>query len=364
MKLIYISPLQFPASSGMHVYIRELAKRFSESLKENFLLLVRDSATSDLIGVNYQSVNFPFMNLRTVFYFFWLPLFIARNRFNSGETVFFANDPNLLVVLAVWKFFFGYRLASDWHQFVKDWRDSFVAGRSDYLITTSLKLKKSIIDSFCVNETKILAAHGGVNLSENRPDKNTARKILNLSPEKRYVGYMGFFMAAGFEKGIKTMIEALPCLDSQINLLLVGGKVEEIAEYGKLAEKLGVKDRCVFSGRKKQEEIAVYESACDILAIPYPDQPHFRDYGFPMKVYEYIASGRPIIYSKLEMAEEIIGGCATSFIPDNAVDFARAVKEIFSFYPKKEEEAKKAFEKLGMYTWEKKAEKIIDFINK
>ncbi len=361
---IYLTPLQFPASSGMHVYIRELAKGFATALEDKFLLSVRSTASLELDGINYQSVNFPFLRFRTLFYFCWLPLFVFKKSIMGKEIVFFANDPNILVVLIIWKKIFCYHLVSDWHQLIGDWRDAFIAGNSDYLVTTSLKLKKTLTDKLSVNESKILVAYGGVDLSRGRVDRDKARSLVNLSLVKKYVGYMGFFRAVGMEKGLNVMIEALSNLDPDVNVLLVGGKPEEIAEYEKLAKRLGVRERCVFFGRKTQEELALYEAACDILVIPYPDKPHFRDYGFPMKVYEYMASGRPIIYSKLELVEEVLGEDSMPFIPDSVNDFVRAVNEVFVHYDEWAKKADSSFKKLALYTWEKKAENILNFVKK
>ena len=69
-----------------------------------------------------------------------------------------------------------------------------------------------------------------------------------------------------------------------------------------------------------------YEQASDALVIPYPDKPHFRLYGFPMKVYEYMASQRPIIYSKLELVEEVLSDCGYGFTPDDPIDLAEKNK--------------------------------------
>ena len=100
----------------------------------------------------------------------------------------------------------------------------------------------------------------------------------------------------------------------------------------------------------------------DILVIPYPDKPHFRDYGFPMKVWEYMASGRPIIYSNLEIMREVLGGRATSFQPDDASSFANAVLSIYQDAESAEEIARKNTNDVQAYTWKARAENILNFI--
>jgi glycosyltransferase involved in cell wall biosynthesis len=96
--------------------------------------------------------------------------------------------------------------------------------------------------------------------------------------------------------------------------------------------------------------------------IPYPDQPHFRNYGFPMKVYEYMAAKRPIIYSQLELTEEILSDCGFTFTPDDPEDLAKTIKYVFENKAEAQKKVELANNKLKDLTWDKKAEKIINII--
>ena len=207
-----------------------------------------------------------------------------------------------------------------------------------------------------------MVVYGGVDIDNYRHiDKNEARKILNLPADKNIVGYVGLFKTMGMEKGISAMIESLKNLSENEIMIFIGGKDEEIREYKKLAQENGVLERCIFEGRKDFKEVVLYEQASDVLVIPYPDKPHFRLYGFPMKVYEYMVSQRPIVYSKLELAEEVLSDCGYGFIPDDPKDLAEKIKEAVNAKDA-DEKIKIAYEKVKNYTWQKKAENIVAFI--
>ena len=207
-----------------------------------------------------------------------------------------------------------------------------------------------------------MVAYGGVDIDNYRcVDKNEARKTLNLPADKNIIGYVGLFKTMGMEKGINTMIESLKNLNENEIMIFIGGKDEEIKEYKKIAKENGVLERCIFEGRKDFKEVVLYEQASDVLVIPYPDKPHFRLYGFPMKVYEYMASQRPIVYSKLELVEEILSDCGYGFIPDGPKDLAEKIKEAIGAKDA-DEKIKIAYEKVKNYTWQKKAENIVAFI--
>jgi glycosyltransferase involved in cell wall biosynthesis len=362
MRFIYLTAKGYPASTADHIYILELAKGFNAILKDNFLFVVANAFGNDLQGLPVLNLHLSLQKFRTAFYFFWLPYFILRDKHTKSDSIFFSNDPNILTLLIFWKRLLRlhYRICSDWHMLFGDWRDRFIARGSDFIVTTSAKLRRAIAADAGVSEEKILVAYGGIDV-EKRESLNIseARNQLHLPFDKKIVSYIGFFKTMGMEKGIRTMIESLSTLPSGVIMLFVGGKDDEIAEYIAYAETLGVAKRCVFIARKLQSELATYEAASDILAIPYPDKPHFREFGFPMKVYEYMAADRPILYSKLDLVEEVIGDCAYSFIPDDAVSFAKTVEEILGDVGRASNNAAKAYEKVKKYTWVSKADTII-----
>jgi len=244
-------------------------------------------------------------------------------------------------------------------------KDNFIARNSDKLITTSSKLRNLLINKTKINSEKIKTIYGAVDIEKFEDvDKNEIRKILNLPLDKKLIGYVGFFKTMGMEKGVNTMIGSLPILSNNMMMVFVGGKEDEIIEYKNLAISLNVLDKCIFVGRKNFDEAILYEQAMDTLVIPYPDKLHFRNYGFPMKVYEYMAARRPIIYSQLEIVEEILVDCGFTFKPDVQEDLAKTIMYVFD----NEEEVRKkteiAYSKLKELTWCKKAGEIIDFLKK
>jgi glycosyltransferase involved in cell wall biosynthesis len=361
--LVYITSKYYPADTADKIYSRELARSFSKNLKDDFLFIIGNDFSEELEGINRVNLGLKIKRFKSPLYFFWTLYFIFSLR--GKNPIFFSNDSYLLLILIFWRRVFGfdYKICSDWHMLSNDWRDAFIAKNSDWLVATSQKLKKIILNRSNIDESNVLVAYGGVDLEKYASiDKSRAREILNLPADKKLIAYIGFFKTMGMEKGLKTMIEALLAMNQGRMMLFVGGTDKEIEEYKNFAKPLGVLERCIFIGRKSFDNLILYQQAADILVIPYPDKPHFRDYGFPMKVYEYMASGRPIIYSKLELIEEVIGDCAFSFIPDDARDFVRVTEYVISNPKEGEGRAHSASMKVREYTWDKKAEKIANFI--
>lgn len=368
MKLIYLCPYTFPSSTVSPIRARYTARAFTELLGNNFFFYIRGAIPSDLKGTNAVSIKTP-KRLRSLYYFLWFPVALYKHKWNSRDVVFFSNDPYLLVTCIFWKKILGLKfcVCSDWHQLFEDWKDSFIAKNSDYLVSTSNRLKDFLISKCNASPEKIVVAYGGVDLEpfQDRKEisKKEFRKKLQLPSEPYFIGYVGGLRSVGLEKGIDTMIKALPHLDEQIHMLFVGGKRQHIQEYEKLAGQLKVNERCFFLEKVPFTEVIDYELASDVLVIPYPDTHHFRDYGFPMKVWEYMATGRPIVYSNLAIMGEILKERAISFVPGDPKSLASAITSIYTDESGMKEIATKNIHDVQAYTWEKRVVTVVSFIN-
>ncbi|HVY72537.1 MAG TPA: glycosyltransferase [Candidatus Paceibacterota bacterium] len=362
MKLVYVTAKTYPASTADHFFVEKMADAFARLLPGAFTLVVAEAAENALAGIPHENVHLRVRRGVRLQYFFKLPGLIRT--YGAGkDTVYFANDPNLLVLLMFWRRVLGasFRIASDWHMLFGDWRDRAVAEGSDCLVATTRHLKNQLVAATGVDAGRVVVAYGGVDLAPYSASKNTTalRQELGL-PEGFLVGYVGLYKTLGMSKGLEVMIKALRHSDDRtMKMVFVGGRAGEIEEYRAYAEKEGVEDRCIFVPLVPTEHVPAYEQAVDALAIPYPDQPHFRDYGFPMKAYEYMASGKPIIYSDLPVMREVLQDCATAFVPDDARALAHAIERVRKERAHAEALAHAARSKAEASTWDARAKTIL-----
>ncbi len=365
MLLVNLTFKRFPAHTADAHYVRELSKGFGRVLGEDFLLVAANDTSNELHEIPHRIIGFRRKSGRPLYYFFYIPfLFFALRRHSRERIVFFSNDHFLLASLLLWRktFFFSYRVCADWHMLVENWKDSFVAHHADLHITTSNHLREKLTQELGINPAKVYTVYGGVGESvvSKAVSKIMSRKELGLPENKTLVGYVGFFKTLGMEKGIGTMIDSLTYLEQakDIVMVFVGGLPNEIEQYQNKAREAGVLDRCLFVERVPSERTAIYEQAMDILTIPYPDEPHFRNYGFPMKTWEYMASGIPIIYSNLPIIDEVLHEYGFPFTPGDAHSLAKTVQSVLM---DNEEVAKRvggAKQRAHDLTWDKKAKMI------
>ncbi len=364
MKFFYLTAKQYPGKTADHNYIKNLAKSFFAILGKNFNLVVCNTADTAFEDVSIINLKIPPYLKRTIFFFFWIPYLLIRNTYadhHKDKIIFFSNDQNLLSVLIFWRFILNKKITivADWHLLTDTWKDKFVAKNVDMSISTSKKLKLAMKNLAPCSRVHVV--YGGVRLEDFKIDKDRLglRRELGLPTDKILVGYVGLFRTLGQEKGILTMIDSIKYLDPKYCLVFVGGKSDEIIYYTNYANERGYTDRCIFLPIQSFDMVVKYEKAMDILSIPYPDKPHFRKYGFPMKIYEYLASGVPIIYTRLDLAEEILADCAFGISPDDPFQFAKAANKIIDEPKLASTLVQRGMDVVSKLDWQSKANAIL-----
>ena len=120
------------------------------------------------------------------------------------------------------------------------------------------------------------------------------RREFGLGPETPLVVYTGTFEAY---QGLDLLFEAFAHVRRQngaARLLLAGGQPGQIEDARRGTARLGIDDVTVFAGHRKAEEIPAFLDAATALVSP-------RSTGIntPLKIYQYLRSGRPIVATRL-----------------------------------------------------------------
>jgi glycosyltransferase involved in cell wall biosynthesis len=137
------------------------------------------------------------------------------------------------------------------------------------------------------------------------------RRELGLAPEGPVAVFLGSFRhwhgARHFALAARRLIEE----GSALSFLAIGGgpelpALEEEARGWSLPER-----RMVFAGSRPHEQIPQLLAVGDIGVAPFDVAAHapLREYGFywsPLKVFEYMASGLPVVTTNIEPLNEIV----------------------------------------------------------
>ncbi len=92
-------------------------------------------------------------------------------------------------------------------------------------------------------------------------------------------------------------------LDSEIKMIIVG-KEGRFKETKELAKKYGLEDRVLFTGMVPYSQVPKYISAMDICLMPFRKSA-ISESAVPLKLFEYMACGKPIISTRLGGIEKV-----------------------------------------------------------
>ena len=325
------------------------------SVKESFS--IKKIPVFDLIL--FSNILGPMANFIESFSFAIFSVWQLRK---SDFDIIYSRDQFTLWLLS----FSNYKFIYEMHKLPNHpWLYKRIWRKAVKIITITGVLKNSIIKTG-VEASKILVAHDGVDLDMFEAINNNVGELraeLNLPEGQFLAGYVGKFKTLGQEKGLKTMIESLPLLDKEIKIAFVGGDETEVKEYKSLAQRFNVLSRCIFIGYQSYKNMIKYMKAMDALVLPSPDSP-LAYYSSPLKLFEYLASGRPIIASDLPALREILNDKNSLFFkPDNSADLARAIKMLRSSQMLGYHLSQQGLADIKQYTWLKRAENILNFIS-
>ena len=189
---------------------------------------------------------------------------------------------------------------------------------------------------------KIFVSPNGVDMElfGNPPPPDTALAGELGLTGKKVIGYIGSFYDY---EGIDDLIAAMPLMQSDAHLLLVGGGPME-ASLRAQAEASAANDRIHFVGRVPHEEVERYYSLVDILAYPRKKM-RLTDLVTPLKPLEAMAQGRLVAASSVgghrELIEDNVTG--TLFAPDDPAAAARSLDALLAApdsWPKRKADAR------------------------
>jgi UDP-glucose:(heptosyl)LPS alpha-1,3-glucosyltransferase len=202
-------------------------------------------------------------------------------------------------------------------------KKSFTPGAYKKIICISNRVKEEIKRYYNVPEEDIKVIYNGVdlerfNIYDREKYRSQTRTQLALSDNKIVL----LFVGSGFErKGLRYAMESIALVPQEQRghlVLLVIGK-GNINKYKSLARKYNIEHQILFMGA--QTNIASYYYASDIFLFPTLYEP------FGNVCLEAMASGLPVITTRIAGVSEIMSSSIDSFVVENPSDtFAIAEK--------------------------------------
>lgn len=187
-----------------------------------------------------------------------------------------------------------------------------------------------------------------------------AREELSVGKDSIIVMYVGNFEPY---QGIRMLLESISLVlkdEKKVKLLLVGGEPEQIRELRGYAGQLGILDSVLFQGKKSFEEVPSYLKLADILVSP-----RLTGTNTPMKIFYYLASGKPIVATDLAMHNQVLSDKVAKLAEPDAQHFSHAIVALIgdkALRHKLGEEGKKLVEsRYSASIFREKVKKVYEF---
>jgi glycosyltransferase involved in cell wall biosynthesis len=395
-KIIYLANVRFPTEKAHGYQICKMCEAFALNGAEVVLLHpYRHQADPRLVG-------------RTVFDYYGIkPIFQVQTLKNLDVVVLnrFIPDRIFTPIFFAHALIWGYYAASVARQYRTDLyytRDTTIAywlvrmglptvyeahvvpNRGQKLLLRKIKrqpslrlvvvltsfLRQRFLDmGFSSEQVIVLPDSVDLDLFEGLPSKEDCRRRLGLPLEQPIIGYIGRFRTLEMEKGIPELVEAMKDLSS-VNgaeplLLCVGGPMDAVPTYLELARRIGIpQDRLRFVDRVPNTEVPYWIRAFDVALAPFPWVDHYAYFMSPLKLFEYMAAGVPILATDLPSIREVLrhGENAWLVPPGDPKALTEGIRHLLENPNLAERLVRQAREDVRQYTWKRRAAVILQHV--
>jgi glycosyltransferase involved in cell wall biosynthesis len=240
----------------------------------------------------------------------------------------------------------------------------FVVRHVDGVVANSHALARDL-QSFGLRKS-VLPTHQGVDLTPyaTSESRDTIRGRLGLSANELIAVYTGKIYRGYAEVDYIVRAAGAPeCRN--IRFILVGGREDHVADWRRELEKRDIHN-VTFTGFVSPADVHEYQLAADFLLLYYPSGMVLNKYRSPGKLFGYMASGVPIVSVDLQVLREVLGDPPAAVLvpPDSSIALARALQYVATHPEVAITTAAEARQRVAAFTWDKRAESILSFIER
>lgn len=349
MKYLVIAPQPFfsPRGTPFSVYYRTLIS--AELGADIDFLTYGQGEDVDIPGVRFfRTPALAFLGpikigpslkklVHDFFIFFWMLGLLVRNRYD----VVHAHEEAVFMALLL-KPFFRYKLLYDMHSSLPqqlsnfnfstnkallaifEWLENRSLARSDAIITICPDLyhyvnkilpgnsRNFLIENSILEPVRLKNRQGCADSAEETPD------VPAQFPHR--IVYAGTLEAY---QGIDILIDAMALVARErkdVLLVIVGGTEEQVQRYRSQAEKLGIADQVLFTGRVAQQLARAWSRQATVLVSPRSSGTNT-----PLKIYEQLAGGIPLVATAIYSHTQVLTEEVAFLVEPKAQDMAQGL---------------------------------------
>ncbi len=241
--------------------------------------------------------------------------------------------------------------------------------QSDCLIRLTVisnGLKQDYCEAHNVPESKVLIAHDAADDPLSNGERSSAYADSFMQNGRLQVGYVGSLYRGRGVNIISRLVDSCPWADFHI----IGGENERVERWKR---KTGNPSNVTFHGFVAPSKADEYRLQCDVLMAPYQpevavagNQGDTAQWMSPLKLFEYMAAGKPILCSDLRVLREVLTHRENAWLcaPEEPLEWVEALAHLRD-HPEMRKElgelARRDFEE--EYNWDTRAKKVLQGVN-
>jgi len=199
------------------------------------------------------------------------------------------------------------------------WLERLVIRRSRVVIVICPQLEEHVLRLEPAARTVLIEnAPGSTDVAQ--ADGAAIRRQLGLEAEQPIVLYTGTFEAY---QGLDLLLAAAPhvlAAQPTARFVLAGGRPDQIEQVRAAARRHGVAHAVIFAGQQPADAIPSFLDAADVLVSP-------RSTGTntPLKIYQYLRCGRPIVATRLITHTQVLDDTVAILTGATPEEFAAGI---------------------------------------
>lgn len=234
---------------------------------------------------------------------------------------------------------------------------------ADRFVAVTPKIADYIHQQYGVPEERIAHVSNGANVDMFTPlDEQRCKDELGLDRDATYVTFVGNLAPW---QGVEYLLESAPSVLAEVpeaQFLIVGDGIQR-EELQQQVSELDLEDDVEFTGMVPYDDVPRYVNASDVCVVYKTPM----GYGYsPLKLYEYMACGRPVVASDtdgFEILEESEAGVLVE--PENPDALADELVELLRDEPLRETMGENGREYVVEHrSWRATAENVADVIER
>nr|WP_319374723.1 glycosyltransferase [uncultured Methanobacterium sp.] len=194
-----------------------------------------------------------------------------------------------------------------------------IIGNSSIVITINKKLSESAV-VLGADEEKTLVIDAGIDLERFDPDLDGSliRKKYGIKENEILLFFMGWIYHFA---GVKEVAEELGQSEHKQIKLMVVGDGDAYHDLEEIQDKYKMDQQLILTGKQPYNNIPEFIAAADVCILPAQSDEIIMQDIVPIKVYEYMAMGKPVLTTELP-------GIIAEFGADNGIVYVKKPESV------------------------------------